>query len=95
MPKIQKVRLTPTISTGAYTTADAVGGLLTFPNIGREASAILQAVIIHDEDAEAADLDLLLFSQLFTATADKDALSVSDADILNFLGVGSSPTGNA
>lgn len=88
MPRIQAISLTPTISTALYTTADAVGGLLTFANLSAspDSSALLQGVLVKDEDGEAADLELVLFSETFTPTADQAAFNPSDADLLNCIG---------
>ena len=88
MPKIHSVRVTPTITAGIYVDLDALGGLLTF-DIGQRPSEgfILQAVLIHDEAAQQADVDLVLFGETFTATPDADSMDVSDADLLKCVGV--------
>lgn len=88
MPRIQAIRLNPTIDTSIYASGDAVGGLLTFTNLSSspDSSAFLQGVLIHDEDAEAANLELVLFSESFTPTADQAPFNPSDADLLNCLG---------
>lgn len=79
---------TPTISTGIYASGDAIGGKLTFANAAASAGAggrIVKVVIV-DNDGEEAAIDLVLFDQDFTATADQAAFDPSDADLANCLG---------
>ncbi len=73
---------TPTITAGAYSAADAVGGLLTFADVGAGYSpcAKITKVTVIDDAAQAAVLDLFLYSQEITPTADNGAFSPSDAD---------------
>ena len=80
--------LTPTISTGIYAAGDAIGGKLTFTNgavIGGRGGTITKVVII-DDDKELAPIDLVLFNQDFTATADNAAFDPTDADLENCIG---------
>ena len=82
------VKVTPVISAAAiYAAGDNVGGLLTFANVAREAGsgAVLKDVTIVDDDGEDAALELWLFDQTFTAGADNDAWSPSEADLENLL----------
>lgn len=87
------ISVTPTITAGAYSANDAVGGLLTFAdafgvNAGNDPrGAILDSVVITDLGKQDVQLDLVLFSKTFTATADNAALDVADADLPNCLGV--------
>lgn len=76
---------TPTISTGAYTAKDAVGGKLTFAVEGR-GSGVIHTVTVVDDAAQSAELVLVLFNQSFTATADNAAFDPSDADLENCIG---------
>lgn len=82
------VAVTPTITGGAYSAKDAVGGLLTFANAARVSggSGVVHAVTIIDNDSEAAELVLVLFDQTFTATADNAPFDPSDADLANCIG---------
>lgn len=82
------VSQTPTITAGAYSAKDAVGGLLTFANAVRATplSGVLHAVTVIDDAAQAAELVLVLFNQTFTATADNAAFDPSDADLENCIG---------
>ena len=80
---------TPTITAGAYSALDAVGGKLEFVNARTpfdNSGHIVQAHI-SDKGKQNALLYLVLFSQDFTATADNAAFAVSDADLLNVVGV--------
>lgn len=80
--------LTPTITAGAYSTGDAVGGMLTFPDMFEAGfhTGILQSVVIVDDAKQSVKLELHLFDQTFTATADNAAFDPSDADLENYLG---------
>jgi hypothetical protein len=88
------VRVTPTINTDAYASGDALGGLLTFTNallakdIGVSTGVIVSAFILDEENSpEHAPIELWLFKATFTATANNAPFDVSDADLLNCLGV--------
>ena len=89
--------LTPTVTAGAYTAGDAVGGLLTFPLAARtnisEGGSILTNVLIIDDAGQDAELELWLFNQTFTAIADNAAWAPSEADLENCIGVVSTTGG--
>jgi len=81
---------TPTISAaGIYAAGDAVGGLLTFANAGRVSGGggVIKNMIIVDDDSEKGSLELWLFNQTFTPTADNAEFTVTDADLENCIGV--------
>ena len=80
--------VTPVISTGIYTTADAVGGLMTFINSADKivGSGTIKGVVLIDNDSEEDVMELHLYNQTITATADKDAIAVTDADLANYVG---------
>lgn len=89
--KVTSVTQTPTITAGAYSANDAVGGLLTFADVTPVGTAgpngaILGSVIISDLGKQNAILDLVLFKATFTATTDNAAFDPSDTDILNCIG---------
>ena len=66
---------TPTITAGAYSAGDAVGGKLTFsgcPNDG-----LIHGLTIIDLSEQAVELDLILFEADFTATSDNGAFDVT------------------
>lgn len=77
--------VTPTISTGAYTAGDAVGGLQTLSGAGRSGigSGLIQNIAIDDLDSESADIDIVVFTSNPTATTvtDNAALDINDADL--------------
>ncbi len=82
---MREIVVTPVITAGAYSAADAVGGLLTFPNAliaPAFAGEIVGAVLI-DQAAQDAAMVLQLFHTTFTPTADNAAYAPSDVDIVN------------
>lgn len=87
--KVIRLTATPTITAGAYVANDAVGGLLTFANAARSSggSIIIEGITIVDEASQAAALELVLFDQTFTNTADNAAFDPTDADLANVIGV--------
>jgi len=85
---IKSISQTPTITAGLYSGGDALGGLLTFAQMtNAQGTGIVTSFIVIDEGAQSAALDLVLFDQTFTATADNSAFTVSDADAVNIIGV--------
>ena len=78
----------PTITAGAYSANDAVGGLMTFNAAAYKTfgSGVIQTITIVDDAAQNAEMELHLFDQTFTATGDNDAFDPSDADLENYLG---------
>lgn len=93
------VKQTPTVTAGGYTAADVVGGLLTFANAVRADgsagasadanSGEIRSVVLTDKAVgnTSTTYELWLFDTTFTAIADNGAWAVSDADILNCIGV--------
>lgn len=82
------VEATPIITAGAYSSGDALGGLLTFENVV-EADGdgfTIDGLVIVDKGKQDANIDLVLFDDTFTATADNAAFDPSDADLLKCLG---------
>ena len=96
---VQYIQEAPTVTAGAYSAGDAVGGLLVFRNVSFEgggrsrrtspkgSATILDSVVIVDRASQDVQLDLVLFSEEFTPTADNGAFDPSDADLLNCIGV--------
>ena len=80
---------TPTITAGAYSAGDAVGGLLTFANAGRVSGGggVIKTVTIIDDAGQDAELELWLFDRTFTAMSDNAAWAPSEADLENHIGV--------
>jgi hypothetical protein len=88
-PAPVRVQLNPTISAGAaYAAGDALGGRLAFEGVVNAAGGggTITKVVISDRDGENPPIDLVLFDQPFTATADNAAFDPSDADLDNCLG---------
>jgi len=79
------VAQTPTITAGAYSAKDAVGGLLTFANAVRVSGGmgVIESVVVTDLAMQSAELVLVLFDRTFTAMADNAAWDPSDADMAN------------
>ena len=86
---IRTATVTPTITAGAYSANDAVGGQMEFVDICTASSNIakLKNVVITDKGAQDAKLYLVLFSEDFTATADNAEFDPSDSDLLNVVAV--------
>ncbi len=82
------ISLTPTIGTGIYTTADVVGGLLTFAGAAdkKTGSGTIKAAILIDNDSEEDTYELHLYNQTFTSADDHDAVTVTDADLKKYVG---------
>lgn len=79
----------PGIGTGAgYAAGDAVGTRLEIPNAtrGEARTGILHGAVLYDLDDEGIELDLVLFRESFTPTADNSPFAVSDADLLKCIG---------
>jgi len=74
---------TPTITAGAYSAGDAVGGLLTFANAARVSGGggVIKDVLLVDDAGQDAELELWLFDRTFTAIADNNAWAPSEADL--------------
>jgi hypothetical protein len=73
----------PTITAGAYSAGDVVGGLLTFDaGLTVSTNLILHRLIIGDADNEKAAFDVWFFNAAPTTIADNAAFStISDAEI--------------
>lgn len=85
--------ITPVISAAAaYAAGDALGDLLVFPAAVSEAggAGIITKITIVDLDQELAPIDLVLFDQPFTPTADNAPFDPPPADMpfcLGYIGV--------
>lgn len=78
---------TPTITAGAYTTGKALGGLLTFTGVSAGGTGLIRSVSLTDKANQKIAIDILLFNQSFTATADGSTIAISAADLVNMVGV--------
>ena len=83
------IAVAPTVTAGAYSAKDAVGGEITFANAVRASAgtAILNTVTIVDKSQAAAGLELWLFHTTITEAADNAAFDISDAELATCVGV--------
>lgn len=74
---------TPTVTAGAYTAGDAVGGLLEFHNAARIAGTggVIKDMLIIDDAGQDAEMELWLFNSTFTAMVDNAPWAPSEADL--------------
>lgn len=79
----------PTVTAGAYTAGDAVGGLLTFANAARAAGmgGVIKDLLILDDAGQDAELELWLFGDTFTAMANNAPWAPSEADLRKLVGI--------
>jgi hypothetical protein len=80
------IKVTPTITAGAYAANDAVGGKLEFNGVPSE-NGLLHSITLIDKANEKAAMVLVLYDDDFTADADNAAYSVEAGDIDNIVGV--------
>lgn len=79
--KTNTVEVTPTITAGAYSDGDIVGGLLTFPDATKIArTGLLVSAELVDEADQGAAIDVTCFSASVTVAADNAANALSDDD---------------
>lgn len=83
------VGVAPTVTAGAYSAKDVVGGLLTFANAVREAGGKgkINTLLLTDLGVTANVLQLWLFDTAPTAIADNAAFDVLDAELPTVIGV--------
>ena len=86
---------TPTVTAGAYTANDNVGGLLTFANAARVSggTGVIKQITIVDDASQSADLELWLLDQTFTAGADNAVWTPVEAELHNLVTVISTTDG--
>lgn len=77
----KSVTVTPTITAGAYSANDAVGGLMTFSGVvGTKKTGVLSTVKVVDDGDQGAALVIACADASFTSPGDNNANSLSDAD---------------
>lgn len=81
MLKLLEVTSAPTITAGAYSAGDVVGGLLTFTLQSGSGVFLLKSVRIVDDDNEKAASHLYLFNSEPTTIADNGAFAPTVADL--------------
>lgn len=81
--RIAVATVQPTITAGAYSANDVVGGLLGFSLLNgyRQVAGFIRSVRISDDDNEKAALKLHLFESAPAAIADNAAFAPSFADL--------------
>lgn len=84
--------VTPTIDTNAYTSGDALGGLMTISDAlitGGPMSGELRSVMITDLAKQSADVDVVLFhaNPSSTTVTNNAALDIHDSDIAKIVAV--------
>jgi hypothetical protein len=86
--KLFTITVSPTITAAAYTAGKALGGKLTLANAVRYTGgpAKLKSIVIADKAGQKSAIDVLLFNQDFTPTADAASIAISAADLLNMAG---------
>ncbi len=75
--------LTPTVTAGAYTAGDVIGGLLTFSATlsSQPGSGELREVMVYDNAKQQKALTLFLFDSAPSVIADNAAFNLSAADL--------------
>ena len=87
---------TPTVTAGAYSAGDNVGGLLTFANAARVSGGggIIKDVLLIDDAGQDAETELWLFDTTFTAGSDNDAWAPTEAQLHTLITVVKSTDGS-
>lgn len=80
---------TPTVTAGAYSANDAVGGLLTFAGaaLATGGGGVIKDVIFLDDAGQDAETELWLFNATFTAMSDNAAWAPSQADLRKLVAI--------
>lgn len=88
--KTVRLQVTPTITAGAYTSGDSVGGQQTIANAvraGALSGRIISVSILDKSQAARNAMDLVFFDRSVTVPADNAVFTVTDADMINCLGI--------
>lgn len=85
MAGYKQVTVAPTITAGAYSAGDVVGGLMTIPL--ESYSGIIRQVNVDDDDNEKADITLYFFNASPTAVLDNGAFAPTIADLKKLVGI--------
>jgi hypothetical protein len=86
---LKSISVTPTITaSGIYADLDTLGDLMEISGaLSKETETVkLLSVSVIDEGDQGAAMELLFFNQSITVSADNAALSIADADAINFVG---------
>ena len=77
----KNLSITPTITAGAYTAGDVVGGKLSFPMRHEQNGGFIFRFVVVDDDNVGATLTAWFFQNDPTTIADNAALALSVADL--------------
>lgn len=83
--------VTPTVTVGAYSANDVIGGRLQFANMGE---CQLESVMVSDLNAQNVAYVLVLFKSVPTNIVDNATFDIIDADLSNIIALISLPTAN-
>ena len=88
MNKIIEITEVLSNNAGAYDAGDAIGTLIEFENAASvyKGYGVIRKLTVIDLSKQSAVLDLHLFNQTFTPTADDAVFDPSDADMAHSLG---------
>lgn len=81
--------VSPTVTAGAYSAGDCVGGVLTFANAARESGGggVVKDLTIIDDAGQDVEMELWLFSVTFTSPGDNAAWAATEAELHTLLGI--------
>lgn len=87
--QMRRVRVTPTLDTSAYATGDQVSALQTVNELlsADGMGSRLSLITILDKAKQKSALDLFFFDRVVTVAADNAAADMTDADMINCMGV--------
>lgn len=78
---LPRIELAPTVTAGAYSDGDVVGGLLTLTNLGVVRGALLNKICVVDAANQKAAFDLWIFNAAPTTILDNAAFAPTAADL--------------
>lgn len=78
---MEHITLNPTVTVGAYSVGDVVGGLLTFTPVKKLETAFIQNVLLIDKANQSSEFDLFLFDEAPTTIADNAAFDLAAGDL--------------
>lgn len=77
--------VTPTITGGAYSQNDCVGGVITIEKVGQDGT--IMSVVMADDGDQGSSFEFWFFRSAPVGVADNEVFSLSDADIGLCVGV--------
>jgi hypothetical protein len=79
---VERFKVTPTVTAGAYSANDVVGGRLRFAGLH---SGTLHSITICDNAAQSVDYVVVLFESQPTDIADNATFDIADADLAKII----------